>query len=114
MDIKRIAKEVSCPVATRDGKVNQEKQLVAIATADYGPVNESESSYWSRISKKLSVSEPEARRSLCGNCGVFDVSQSMRNCITSADSSLGYCRIYQFTCSSSRTCLSWVPDGPIT
>jgi hypothetical protein len=65
----------------------------------------------------------------CGNCAAFDVSDSMRECMskgiqgdeTGVDANasinladLGYCNFLHFKCAGSRSCKAWVTGGPIT
>jgi hypothetical protein len=65
----------------------------------------------------------------CGNCGAFDVSDSMRKCIadgiqgdeTGVDANasinladLGYCNFLHFKCAGTRSCKAWITGGPIT
>jgi hypothetical protein len=65
----------------------------------------------------------------CGNCGAFDVSDSMRECIangirgdeTGVDANasinladLGYCNFLHFKCAGTRSCKAWITGGPIT
>ena len=65
----------------------------------------------------------------CANCAAFDVSDTMRKCIsdgiegdeTNIDSAatinlsdLGYCNFLHFKCAGSRSCTAWVTGGPIT
>jgi hypothetical protein len=65
----------------------------------------------------------------CGNCSAFDVSDSMRECIsagirgdaTGVDANasinladLGYCNFLHFKCAGTRSCRAWITGGPIT
>lgn len=74
-------------------------------------------------------SPEEAKKSLCGNCAAFDISEKTINCIEKgigtdqgsenphdvvAAGDLGYCRFLKFKCASLRTCDAWVVGGPIT
>lgn len=114
MDLPRIANMVACPVATKDSEINSANRQKAVDEAFYGPININDTEYWNKLSQILNVPVEDARKSLCGNCGVFDITQGMLTCIGKNSEGLGYCRIYQFTCSAKRTCTAWVPDGPIT
>jgi len=75
------------------------------------------------------VSVATARTMQCGNCAAFDVSDSMRKCMSdgirgdqaSVDANasinladLGYCNFLHFKCAGSRSCKAWVTGGPIT
>lgn len=114
MRLHIIAASLKCPLATKDAEVNRTNRQVAIDEAMYGPMDENDGDYWSNLADHLGVDMSEVKNALCGNCGVFDVTKSMLACIGSNSDSLGYCRIYQFTCSAHRTCTAWVPDGPIS
>ena len=71
-----------CPTATHDIDVNLKNRQKAIDDYHYGPANpERAEDYWSKSAKIFRVSVATARTMLCGNCGAFDVSDSMRECI---------------------------------
>jgi hypothetical protein len=119
-----------CPTATHDIDVNLKNRQKAIDDYHYGPANpERAEDYWSKSSKIFKVSVATARTMLCGNCGAFDVSDSMRECIAngikgdepSVDANasinladLGYCNFLHFKCAGSRSCKAWITGGPIT
>jgi hypothetical protein len=118
MRLLKIASSVSCPVSTQDSELNFRNKSIAVAEASYGPIDQNDASYWNKLAEVLGVNEADVKKNLCGNCGVWDRTSHMLGCIErglSAEntSELGYCRIYQFCCSEKRTCLDWVPDGPI-
>jgi hypothetical protein len=122
--------EKGCPTATYDIDVNLKNRQKAIDDYHYGPANpERAEDYWSKSSKIFKVSVATARTMLCGNCGAFDVSDSMRECIASgiqgdetgvdANASinladLGYCNFLHFKCAGTRSCKAWITGGPIT
>jgi len=122
--------EKNCPTATYDIDVNLKNRQKAIDDYHYGPANpERAEDYWSKSSKIFKVSVTTARTMLCGNCGAFDVSDSMRECIANgikgdeptvdANASinladLGYCNFLHFKCAGSRSCKAWITGGPIT
>ena len=122
--------EKNCPTATYDIDVNLKNRQKAIDDYHYGPANpERAEDYWSKSSKIFKVSVATARTMLCGNCGAFDVSDSMRECIAqgikgdepSVDANasinladLGYCNFLHFKCAGSRSCKAWITGGPIT
>ena len=122
--------EKGCPTATHDIDVNLKNRQKAIDDYHYGPANPDRAEdYWSKSSKIFKVSVATARTMLCGNCGAFDVSDSMRECIASgiqgdetgvdANASinladLGYCNFLHFKCAGSRSCKAWITGGPIT
>ena len=122
--------EKNCPTATYDIDVNLKNRQKAIDEYHYGPANpERAEDYWSKSSKIFKVSVATARTMLCGNCGAFDVSDSMRECIAngikgdepSVDANasinladLGYCNFLHFKCAGARSCKAWITGGPIT
>jgi len=126
--LEAIAK--SCPTATYDIDVNLKNRQKAIDEYHYGPANpERAEDYWQKSAKIFAVSVATARTMQCGNCGAFDVSDSMRECIadgiqgdeTGVDANasinladLGYCNFLHFKCAGSRSCKAWVTGGPIT
>ena len=122
--------EKSCPTATYDIDVNLKNRQKAIDSYHYGPANpERAEDYWQKSAKIFAVSVATARTMQCGNCGAFDVSDSMRECIadgiqgdeTGVDANasinladLGYCNFLHFKCAGSRSCKAWITGGPIT
>jgi len=119
-----------CPTATHDIDVNLKNRQKAIDDYHYGPANPDRAeNYWIKSSKIFKVSVATARTMLCGNCGAFDVSDSMRECIAkgirgdepSVDANasinladLGYCNFLHFKCAGTRSCKAWITGGPIT
>jgi len=124
------AVEKGCPRATHDIDVNLKNRQKAIDDYHYGPANPDRAeNYWIKSSKIFKVSVATARTMLCGNCGAFDVSDSMRECIAngikgdepSVDANasinladLGYCNFLHFKCAGTRSCKAWITGGPIT
>lgn len=119
-----------CPIATHDIDVNLKNRQKAIDEYHYGPANpEQAEDYWNKSAKIFNVTSTTAKTMLCGNCAAFDVSDSMRKCIstgiqgdeTAIDanatinlSDLGYCNFLHFKCAGTRSCKAWVTGGPIT
>jgi hypothetical protein len=119
-----------CPIATHDIDVNLKNRQKAIDEYHYGPANpEQAEDYWTKSAKMFNVSTATAKTMLCGNCAAFDVSDSMRACISTgikgdeagvdANASinladLGYCNFLHFKCAGERSCKAWVTGGPIT
>ena len=119
-----------CPRATYDIDVNLKNRQTAIDEYHYGPANPNRpEGYWKASAKIFNVSEATARTMLCGNCGAFDVSDSMRDCMakgiqgdeTGVDANasinladLGYCNFLHFKCAGTRSCKAWITGGPIT
>jgi hypothetical protein len=72
------------------------------------------------------VSVEDAKKSRCGNCAAFNVSDKMKECIANgigneADpwgtielADLGYCEIFDFKCAANRSCRAWIVGGPNT
>jgi hypothetical protein len=119
-----------CPIATHDIDVNLTNRQKAIDEYHYGPANPDQAEdYWTKSAKMFNVSTATAKTMLCGNCAAFDVSDSMRACISTgikgdeagvdANASinladLGYCNFLHFKCAGARSCKAWVTGGPIT
>lgn len=114
-----------CPIATRDMTLNLQNRGKAIEKADYGPMDprQPNDEYWMRMASRWNTTPDEAREMRCGNCGAFDQSAEMLQCIEDgltedreADrmedmvdaSDLGYCEIFDFKCAASRTCNAWI------
>ncbi len=120
----------SCPPATQDIALNLKNRKNAIDTAMYGPLNPDEPNdeYWQALASEWSVDVQTAKQQRCGNCAVFVVTSSMKNCISQGltgenqsdefdaideAGELGYCEAFDFKCASARTCRAWVSGGPI-
>jgi hypothetical protein len=121
----------ACPPATRDIVLNVKNRQNAIDNVGYGPLNPEEPSlkFWQEKADKWSVSQQEARKSICGNCVFFDRREKTLTCIEegiasggSGDESawdvidqaeLGYCTALDFKCAASRTCNAWAVGGPL-
>ena len=119
-----------CPLATHDIDENLKHRQTAIDNYHYGPANpDRPEDYWKASAKIFNVSVATARTMQCGNCAAFDVSDSMRKCMSdgirgdqaSVDANasinladLGYCNFLHFKCAGTRSCKAWVTGGPIT
>jgi hypothetical protein len=119
-----------CPLATHDIDENLKNRQTAIDKYHYGPANpDRPEDYWTKSAKIFNVSAATAQTMLCGNCAAFDVSDSMRKCMSagirgdqqSVDANasinladLGYCNFLHFKCAGARSCKAWVTGGPIT
>jgi len=119
-----------CPLATHDIDENLKNRQTAIDNYHYGPANPDQpEDYWKKSAKIFNVSVATARTMQCGNCAAFDVSDSMRKCMSdgirgdqaSVDANasinladLGYCNFLHFKCAGTRSCKAWVTGGPIT
>ena len=120
----------SCPPATQDIALNLKNRKNAIDTAMYGPLNPDEPNdeYWQALGSEWNVDVKTAKQQRCGNCAVFVVTSSMKDCISQGltgenqsdefdaideAGELGYCEALDFKCASARTCRAWVSGGPI-
>jgi hypothetical protein len=119
----------ACPTATQDIALNLQNRQNAIETAMYGPLNPAEPNdeYWASLASEWQVDVESAKKQRCGNCAVFIITPSMKDCIASgltddADEfdaiddagELGYCEAFDFKCAAARTCRAWVSGGPVT
>jgi hypothetical protein len=119
--------EESCPIATHDLDVNIKNRQVAIDKYTYGPANpEKPGAFFLKIADIWGINEKEAKTMRCGNCSAFNVSDSMRKCISDGindgdkdgmavieKADLGYCEILHFKCAGTRTCKLWLTGGPL-
>jgi hypothetical protein len=85
----------SCPVPTQDSAVNAKNKQGAVEDADYRD-------------------PPESSAELCGNCGAYNQTSEILDCLKDDSGDLGYCQIYKFVCTSDHVCDDWVKGGPIT
>ena len=118
----------SCPMPTQDITLNLKNRAKAITAAKYGPENPNlpNEAYWKRMADEWDVSAEDAKKSLCGNCAAFNVSEDIKECIAQgigneADpwgtiklADLGYCEIFDFKCAANRSCRAWIVGGPNT
>jgi hypothetical protein len=88
-----------CPLATQDQVTNEENKQFAYEEADYRDPTETGEA---------------ATSDLCGNCGAYDQTPEMLQCIGDDSGELGYCQIFRFCCMAEHTCNRWVTGGPIT
>lgn len=119
----------TCPVATKDIKVNIRNRQTAINDANYGPLNPGlpNTEYWAKKAAQFKDSVEAAKSAVCGNCAAFIQTPEMMACIESGlgdepgneaykvvdKAGLGFCEIFDFKCASDRTCDAWVVGGPI-
>lgn len=118
-----------CPRATHDIDLNLKNRQKAIDEYMYGPANPDEpGDYWKKMANKWHISEKTAKTMRCGNCGAFDVSDVMRECIAKGiegdeknidamasikKADLGYCNFLHFKCAGTRSCAAWITGGSI-
>lgn len=121
---------LGCPPATQDIKLNLANRQHAIDTAHYGPLNPAEPNeeYWQAKADQFKTSVEEAKTARCANCGFFNQTRAILDCIakgigegTAADpydtieaGDVGYCEAFDFKCAGGRTCDAWLAGGPIT
>ena len=119
--------EFECPKATVDLPLNAANRQVAIDDFGYGPPNPNEpnDAFWQEKADMWDASRSAVRNMLCGNCRVFDVSPWIVDCMgpagkqddqyikSNATVTVGYCRIHEFKCASTRTCDVWIDGGPM-
>lgn len=122
---ERAARGFSCPAATEDVRLNTENRNAAIEDelVKYGPMNLSDEAYWEELAELWGTTPKVAKESRCGNCGAFDISPQMQECMPGEIkvpegederlNTLGYCWMWDFKCFSARTCRTWVAGGPI-
>jgi hypothetical protein len=119
-----------CPPATQDIKINLHNRQIAIDTAHYGPLNPNEPNdeYWQAKADQFNTSVEEAKTALCANCGFFNQTRRVLDCIANAlgegeniedawdtiqAGDVGYCEAFDFKCAGARTCDAWLAGGPI-
>jgi hypothetical protein len=111
-----ILKQLACPRATKDLKLNTKNRNAAIKAKhiQYGPLNLSDEGYWEEYAKKWgpTTTAEEAKQSNCSNCIAFDVSPRMKKCMP-LEGDLGYCWMHDFKCHKDRTCYTWAAGGPV-
>lgn len=124
----RRENEFECPKATVELKLNTRNRQIAINEFGYGPPdpNQPNDEFWGEKAEMWDASPSDVRSMLCGNCRVFDVSPWIVDCMgpavkqddkyikaNAANVTVGYCRIHEFKCASTRTCDVWVDGGPM-
>lgn len=102
VEVDKMEEGSNCPIATQDGDVNEANKMVAEEEADY---------------RDPSMDGGFRADEVCGNCGAYNQTGDMLECIGLDDDDpeppLGYCQIYKFVCEASYTCNEWVKGGPI-
>ena len=112
--------KLQCPAATQDLELNTKNRDTAIEAEhiQYGPLNPTDEDYWARAADHWNTEPDVAKKSRCGNCAAFDLSQRMKECMPGETSEengeLGYCWMHHFKCHSARTCYTWAAGGPIS
>lgn len=118
--LERVLNKIPCPKPAKDLKLNTKNRNKAIKDKliQYGPLNvDKPGNFWNNIAKFWKTEVDGAQASLCANCGAFDISPRMKDCmpgeLSDSDGELGYCWMHDFKCHSARTCRTWVKGGPI-
>ena len=110
-----ILKQLACPRATKDLKLNTKNRDAAIKAKhiQYGPLTiEKPGDYWEKIAEHWNTDVEAAKKTNCSNCVAFDVSPRMKECMP-LEGKLGYCWMHDFKCHKDRTCYTWAAGGPI-
>jgi len=110
-----VKQRQTCPMATRDLKLNTKNRNIAIKSnhINYGPLNLSDEKYWEDAADHWKTTPEVAKKSNCSNCIAFDISPRMKKCMP-LEGDLGYCWMHDFKCHKDRTCYTWAAGGPIT
>lgn len=108
---------MKCPRATQDPELNLKNKENTRKKFGYGPakIEDDNTRFWERKARKWELPVLLATLRRCGNCGAFNISDTMVDCEgASYDGDVGYCMGHHFSCSAFRTCDTWSPGGPIT
>lgn len=89
----------SCPLATQDSDINEENKMMAEEEANY---------------RDPALDGGFRADEVCANCGAYNQTDDMLECIGDESGELGYCQVYKFCCYHENTCDDWVKGGPIT
>ena len=110
-----LKQKQTCPMATRDLKLNTKNRNAAIKAEhiQYGPLNLGDEEYWKDAAEHWNTTPEVAKKSNCSNCIAFDISPRMKDCMP-LEGDLGYCWMHNFKCHKDRTCYTWAAGGPIT
>lgn len=89
----------SCPLPTQDPELNDENRQTAIEEYHYRGPNEGSAFRLTNV---------------CGNCGMYNQTEEILECLGDESGNTGYCQLLKFACKSENTCDEWVEGGPIT
>ena len=131
--LNKVQSAIECPPATQDISINLANRKTCVDKANYGPANPrlSNDEFWQAKADLFKTTVEQAQTMRCSNCAAFVVKEKMLNCIQKGIASdsiqeddiakdiisqadLGYCELFDFKCAGSRTCDSWVTNGPLT
>jgi hypothetical protein len=124
-----------CPLPLQDNALNIANHLITIAEYGLGPADprEPNTEFWSAKAVMWATTEGDARGRMCCNCNHYWDTTQVRDCIANGPAMqlkasalpldppwadieshpVGYCDLYDITCSPIRTCDSQEPGGPI-
>ena len=127
--------ELVCPLPLQDTSINIANHLTTIADHGLGPADprQPNNEFWTAKAELWGIAQGDARGRLCMNCNHYWDTTQVRDCIRSTDTynlkasalpltppwadieshPVGYCDLYDITCSPIRTCDSQEPGGPI-
>jgi len=97
--VDKMDEENSCPLPTQDADLNAENKEIAIEEHAYRDPAEDGGFRLTEV---------------CGNCGAYNQTEDMLECIGDESGDLGYCQLLKFVCEKAYTCNKWVEGGPIT
>lgn len=124
-----------CPLPLTDVSINIANHLDTIENYGLGPADprQPNNDFWAAKAVLWGIAEGDARGRLCMNCNHYWDTTQVRECIRTTDTynlkasalpltprwadieshPVGYCDLYDITCSPIRTCDSQEPGGPI-
>ena len=124
-----------CPLPLTDNSINIENHLSTIAEHGLGPADprQPNTEFWQAKAVMWGIAEGDARSRMCCNCNHYWDTTQIRDCIANGPAytlkasalplepkwadieshPVGYCDLYDITCSPIRTCDSQEPGGPI-
>ena len=130
-----VTQGLVCPLPLTDNSINIANHLTAIADHGLGPADprQPNTEFWQAKAVIWGVTEGDARGHLCCNCNHYWDTTQIRDCIAIGPAMqlkasnlpltpkwadieshpVGYCDLYDITCSPIRTCDSQEMGGPI-
>ena len=124
-----------CPLPLQDNALNIANHLIAISDYGLGPADprQPNTEFWAAKAVLWGIQQGDARARMCLNCNHYWDTTQVRDCIASGPAMdlkasnlpltpkwadieahpVGYCDLYDITCSPIRTCDQQEPGGPI-
>lgn len=124
-----------CPLPLQDNAINIENHMFAIENYGLGPADprQPNNDFWAAKAVLWAIPEGDARARMCCNCNHYYDTTQVRECIANGPAMdlkasalpltpkwadieshpVGYCDLYDITCSPIRTCDSQEPGGPV-